>query len=119
MEMLDSTGGLIEFPEVPEGYGMYVDILMDIGPIQSNGMGTSPITDQHLYYWQYNMEQKLAPWECRLIKKMSQAFLHYYEKGKTPNTIAPYYNVSDEEIVAQRRDATVNQIHSIFGGKAK
>jgi hypothetical protein len=50
-------------------------------------MGSGPITHEEMRAWQQNAGIDLAPWECRLLRRLSEQYLaeaHKAEKEGAP-----------------------------------
>lgn len=63
-------------PQMPPNPAPHiVEWLIDIGLSESNGMGQSPISWREINEWQRATCIDLAPWEAKLIRTLSVAYL--------------------------------------------
>lgn len=83
--------------------GAYLaEILFDIGPAVPAGMGgLVAIQDVDLAAWQSNRDLRLSAWECRTIRKLSQAYASEASSASDPKAIAPY--VAPKELMPQEQ----------------
>lgn len=72
-----------------------IDYLFEVGPIISNGMGTTRITNTELAHWQYNVSLKLQPWESRFIVKLSGDYLAESHRADEHGCPAPWQSGID------------------------
>lgn len=63
-------------PQMPPNPAPHiVEWLIDIGLSESHGMGQSPISWREINEWQRATSIELAPWEAKLIRTLSVAYL--------------------------------------------
>jgi hypothetical protein len=59
---------------VPHGLHL-VEWLWDVGPTVAGGMGGAPVESRHLLDWQAETGVTLQPWEAKLLRRLSRAYL--------------------------------------------
>lgn len=63
-------------PPMPPNPAPHItDWLIEMGLTEAAGMGAVPISSCELAAWQDNTCVRLAPWEARLIRELSKAYL--------------------------------------------
>lgn len=63
-------------PPMPPNPAPHItDWLIEMGLTEAAGMGAVPISSRELAAWQDNTCVRLAPWEARLIRELSKAYL--------------------------------------------
>ena len=63
-------------PPMPPNPAPHItDWLIEMGLTEAAGMGAVPISSRELAAWQDNTSVRLAPWEARLIRELSKAYL--------------------------------------------
>ncbi len=63
-------------PPMPPNPAPHItDWLIEMGLTEAAGMGAVPISSRELSAWQDNTCVRLAPWEARLIRELSKAYL--------------------------------------------
>ena len=63
-------------PPMPPNPAPHItDWLIEMGLTEAAGMGAVPISSRELAAWQDNTNVRLAPWEARLIRELSKAYL--------------------------------------------
>jgi hypothetical protein len=97
-----------EQPDLPEVFGgLYlVEYLMDAGPGSVAGMGMVPITWPDLAAWQDQIGIQLAPWESKMLRRLSGEYLAQARKSEQPDCPSPAYTPLTDEV----RDAVANRL---------
>lgn len=72
-----------------DGGDYLLDLMQQLGPIRSTGMGLTTPDWQELAAFAGASRLALAPWESRLIKGMCAAYLREYNAGKEPLSMPP------------------------------
>ncbi|MCW2395892.1 hypothetical protein M2343_002308 [Sphingobium sp. B8D3B] len=79
-----------------------IDRLVEMGISQSNGMGSSPLCFTEIEAWQRVTGVRLAPWEARLIRKLSSDYLAESRKAESENCPPPWrWKVTQAERTAE------------------
>lgn len=108
----------ILYPDNPAPH--ITDWLFEIGPTVPTGMGEAAISWEAMDAWCNRTGVDLDPWECRTLRKLSQAFINQRHDAKKPDCPAPY---SIEAIEAQQAEDRVTeqfrQMKLAFANRAK
>lgn len=94
-------------PEIPAPY--LLEYLFEVGPTVSTGMGPAIIGWRDLQAWQEMVGIDLEPWEARMLRKLSSAYLSQSLKSEKPDCPAPY--VSQQQI---DREAVSRKVGNAF-----
>lgn len=74
LEIVKDDGRAPHYPTIE--YAEYLlNYLFEVGPILSDGMGSSKLTNTELRHWQDNIGLRLYPWEARFIVRLSGDYL--------------------------------------------
>lgn len=65
----------------------FIEWFTDIGMVESGGMGPAPLSWREISEWQANMAVTLEPWEAKLLRELSVAYLS--QKGNSECTLDP------------------------------
>lgn len=89
-------------PDIPAPY--LVEYLFEVGPTVSTGMGPAIVGWRDLQAWQDMLGLELQPWESRLLRQLSAAYLSQSLKSEKPDCPAPYLSQQqiDREAVARK-----------------
>lgn len=66
-----------------------LDLLQQLGPIRSGGMGLTTPDWQEVVAFASASSLDLEPWEYRLIRRMCAGYLREFNAGKEPLSIPP------------------------------
>ena len=100
-------------PEAPEltppeldGEEYLVNLLHEAGPVGSNGYGVEGLKWSEIHSWIATTGLFLCPWECVLIKEMSEAYASEFNKSNGKETPPPYkvITLSREEVSSKVMD---------------
>jgi hypothetical protein len=104
--LLDDGAVSVELPPVPDGCAYLVTHLFDIGPAMPSGMGPAPLSAQELLAWQSLSGVPIAPWESRLLRDLSRAYLAEFQASGDEDCPSPWQPavvaVDTREVVAAR-----------------
>ena len=95
---VDYYGDAAWYPDHPCEF--LVSVFVSSGMAQSNGMGLSPLTWTEIDALNRTMRYDLRPWECQVIRQMSQAYCSWIKKGESPNCDPPV-EPTDEDVIAE------------------
>lgn len=86
-------------PEMPplDGGEYLLGYLLEIGPTLATGAGEGPLTHQEMAEWQRNTGVSLTPWECRLLRSLSQTYITESYRAVRRNAPAPWTPPEVEE----------------------
>jgi len=104
-------------PDIPPaGLGAYlVQYLFDAGPVAHAGQGAVPLGWQDLQAWQQGTGIELQPWEARIVRTLSHAFVASSIAARAPDCPAPY----TEAPTPDQRTHVANTLRSIFSAFKK
>lgn len=98
-------------PHVVDEAPMYlVDTLLEAGPASGGGLGPQPLTWTDLNAWQRATGIELAPWEARLVRRLSAEYLDEHQRAREPTATPPWESINgstDVEQVAQDMRAAI------------
>lgn len=78
-------------PEMPPNPMPHiVERLIEIGLTESNGMSAVPLSWQSIAAWQFDVGIRLAPWEARLIRRLSTEYLAEGRRAESENCPPPW-----------------------------
>lgn len=72
-----------------------IDTLMEIGPSEAGAMGPIPVSWATIAHWQACMGTELAPWLCRLIRRLSAEFVTEGHRAREPDCPPPWTAIAD------------------------
>lgn len=97
-------------PDCPSDF--LVNLLMEIGPTIATGFGLAAIGWRELADWQACSGTDLAPWEARMLRRLSADYAAELHAAESPERPAPYVTIDQ---VAANRDAVEAKILRILG----
>ncbi len=94
-------------PQMPPVNTPYlIEFLLEIGPAIQHGGGAVPIGWLDLEAWQRLTGAELAPWEARLIRRLSHEYLAMIRDAEKPDCPPPWGGAGepqhDREMVARK-----------------
>ncbi len=89
-----------------------VGALMEAGPTTVAGMGEIPLTWADLLAYQRGIGQDFAPWELRVIRRLSGEYLNESIRAKAPDARAPWI----KEVTAEQRSEVAQQMRDVLRG---
>ncbi|MFC3097045.1 hypothetical protein [Alteraurantiacibacter palmitatis] len=72
-----------------------IDTLMDIGASEPGAMGPAPLSWATIAHWQTCMGVDLAPWLCRLLRRLSVEFVAESQNARELDCPAPWTDITD------------------------
>lgn len=72
----------VPFPEITDDY--LISMVQEIGWCLSGGMGAVPLTASEIQSWCEMMDEELSPWEFRVIRRMSSAYVSGTNASEAP-----------------------------------
>jgi hypothetical protein len=104
-------------PDIPPaGLGAYLlEHLFDAGPIVNTAQGSAALGWQDLQAWQHGTGIELQPWEARIVRALSHAYLGSAVAARAPDCPAPY----TEAPTPDQRTHVANTLRSIFSAFKK
>jgi hypothetical protein len=96
MAELEGEGVLPELPDIQARD--YVDLLMDAGPIEATGAGVTGLSWREIEAWQTRTAIDLAPWEVRMIRRLSAVYAAELHAAEAPDRPPPFQPELDEDV---------------------
>ncbi|MCZ4340186.1 hypothetical protein O4H52_01110 [Sphingomonadaceae bacterium G21617-S1] len=93
-EQMEDDGVLIELPPNPAPF--IIERLMEVGPAMGGGMERAPITFTEIENWQASTWSRLMPWESRLLRRLSVAFVAETHRAEEPDCPPPWIDEVEE-----------------------
>lgn len=101
MEARQEAGGLLDLPDISRGLIHFVEYLMEAGPTSHAGMGETALRWIDLECWQRGSGVSLQPWECRLLRKLSNDYLTERHRATAFDAPPPWNREIDKRKVAK------------------
>jgi hypothetical protein len=79
-------------PDMPRNPAPHIiDRLVEMGLTESAGMGAAPLSWREIMAWQEGTGVRLMPWEARLIRSLSVAYLAESRAAESENCAPPWW----------------------------
>lgn len=91
-----------------------VDLLFEVGPTESRGMGPGPLSFQELNAWQQAMRRRLQPWEVGFIRRLSMVYAAQSVEAEDPDCAPPW--VPEERISEPEARAVTSSLRAALRG---
>ncbi len=88
-----------------------IDRLIEIGLTEAAGMGVVPLSWREIEAWQHNVHVALAPWEARLIRKLSVEYVAEGRRAESENCPPPWR----AEVTAREREVEEARLRMVLG----
>ena len=88
-----------------------ISFFIEIGMTESTGMGPSPLSWREINEWQHATRVRLAPWEARLIRSLSLAYVAETGKAESENYPSPIRT----EVTAREREVEEANLRNLLG----
>lgn len=85
--------------------------LTEIGLTETNGMGPSPLSWREIEAWQRVTGVHIAPWEARLIRQLSIAYIAEGRRAESENAPAPWR----AEVTQREREIEEARLRMVLG----
>lgn len=89
----------IEPPMPPNPAPHIVNRLLEMGLVEAAGMGTVVLSWREIVAWQEGTWTSIAPWEARLIRRLSAAYLAESRLAESENRPAPHHTGPDQRMI--------------------
>lgn len=93
----------VESEEPPCDAPHLIEYLFDAGPVEVSGGQPAALSSTELEHWQAGSGIPLAPWEFRLLRRLSREYLAQCIASEDPSEPAPY--ITKEGIERNRKAA--------------
>ena len=88
---LDLMGGVKNPPPMPPNpLPRMIELLIEIGLTEAAGMGSAPLSWREISAWVDRTGVQLLPWESRLLRSLSVAYLAESHRATAHNSAAPW-----------------------------
>ncbi len=99
-------------PQMPPNPAPHIiDRFIEMGMTQSNGMGASPLSWAEISAWCERTCINLPPWESRLMRELSSAYLAEGHKAESETCPAPWRGI----VTQRERDLTEANLDRLLG----
>lgn len=85
--------------------------LIELGITETTGMGPAPLSWREIEAWQRGTNVRLAPWEARLIRKLSVVYLSEGRKAESENCPSPWRT----EVTPRERELEEARLRLVLG----
>jgi hypothetical protein len=85
--------------------------LVEMGITEANGMGASPLSWREIRAWQESTAVDLAPWEARLMRHLSTAYLAESRRAESENCPPPWR----AEVTEREREIEQAKLEMVLG----
>ena len=102
-------------PPVPRAARHLLDQFLELGPASRDASGLAPITFAEIGAWQAVAGIELLPWEARLMRRLSSAYVSQHALSAAPDALPPWGAVTSDA----GRDAISRRVRLIFGARAR
>ncbi|MGE4267180.1 MAG: hypothetical protein AB7F25_07075 [Deferribacterales bacterium] len=80
----------METPNIPDSMQIYMEYMNELGFFIENGFGISPLPYAEIKAWAELQEISLTPFESRLLRRISHAYVSQYNSSSKPGSESPY-----------------------------
>jgi len=85
--------------------------LVEIGITETNGMGLAPLSWREISEWQRNTAVSLAPWEARLLRQLSLAYIGESRRAEAETCPPPWR----AEVSQREREVDEAKLRIVLG----
>ena len=85
--------------------------LVEVGLTEANGMGASPLSWREIRAWQESTAVELSPWEARLMRHLSTAYLAESRRAEDETCPPPWR----AEVTAREREIEQAKLEMVLG----
>lgn len=84
---------------------------IEIGMTEATGMGPAPLSWREIEAWRRNTGVWIAPWEARLIRKLSLSYIGQLARSESENCPPPWRApVTEQDVKAE-----IGALRSVLG----
>lgn len=88
-----------------------VNRLTEMGPTEAAGMGVAALGWQTIMAWQFSTAVTLEPWEARLIRSLSVAYVAESRRAESENCPPPWM----AEVTQREREVEQARLEMVLG----
>ncbi len=93
-----------------------ISYLFEVGPVLSGGMGPAVLSHQEIASWSGLIGIALQPWEVRLLRRLSAAYISEAREAEKPNHPPPW---ASPELAQAARIAQARKLREAMRRLAK
>lgn len=101
----------VEPPMPPNPAPHIVERLIEIGITETTGMGPAPLSWREIAEWQRNTGVPLPPWETRLLRRLSLAYIAEGRRAESENCPPPWRT----EVTQRELEAAEASLRLVLG----
>lgn len=107
----EMTAGKISPPMPPNPMPYFILWFTELGMVEAAGMGSAPLSWREIEAWQRNVGVRLTPWQARMMRSLSIAYLAQKGKSELTTDPAPW----SSGVTPAQRTADEAALDAIFG----
>jgi hypothetical protein len=107
----EMTASNISPPMPPNPMPHFILWFTEIGMVEAGGMGSAPLSWREIVAWQDNVRIRLTPWQARMMRSLSVAYLAQKAKSELTTDPAPW----SAGVTDSARAADEAAIDAMFG----
>lgn len=107
----EMKAGKVSPPMPPNPSPHFILWFTELGMVEATGMGSAPLSWQEIRAWQDNVGVRLSPWQARMMRSLSIAYLAQKGKSELTTDPAPWSG----KVMPSQRTADEAAIDALFG----
>lgn len=108
-EQLKKDGVAIAMPSNPAPH--IISRLIEIGITETTGMGPAPLSWREIEAWQSAVNVRLAPWEARLMRQLSLAYITESRRAESETCPPPWRS----EVTHREQQVELQRLKMVLG----
>lgn len=108
----EMTAGKVSPPMPPNPMPHFILWFTEIGMVEAAGMGSAPLSWREIEAWQRSVRICLTPWQARMMRSLSVAYLAQKAKSELTTDPAPW----SASATPSARAADEAALDAMFGG---
>jgi len=113
MELRLEAGGEVGLPEIPDELVQFIHLLFEAGPSTLVGENMMPVSWADLDHYQSCIGVRLPPWQLRLLRRLSVAYVKQLREAREPDAPPPW----EENLAVKRKEQVARHIRNVLRGK--
>lgn len=98
-------------PLPPNPMPHFIAWFVEIGMVEAAGMGAAPLSWREIEAWQRNVGIRLSPWQARMMRSLSIAYLAQKSRSELTTDPAPW----SAGVTPSQRAADEAALDAVFG----
>lgn len=107
----EMKAGKVSPPMPPNPMPHFILWFTEIGMVEATGMGSTPLSWREIEAWQASVRIRLSPWEARMMRALSIAYLAQKAKSELTTDPAPWSG----GVTPSQRTADEAALDELFG----